>query len=145
MIGDTLGSVGVIISSFCVYYFGWTLADAICSILISILIVAFVIPLIRETALILLQHTPSHKHYKLRDCLLKVASVKGVVASRGAHFWCQSEQELIGTLNVEVKEDTDEQHILQQISSFFKHKRVGVTSLTVQIEKEQFLSHTQQN
>ena len=38
VLADTLGSVGVIISSLIVHYFGWNSADAVCSFLISILI-----------------------------------------------------------------------------------------------------------
>lgn len=35
---DTLGSVGVIISSLLIYYFGWMIADPVCSMFIAILI-----------------------------------------------------------------------------------------------------------
>ena len=38
ILADTLGSVGVIISSGLIHYFGWMIADPICSMFISVLI-----------------------------------------------------------------------------------------------------------
>ncbi|KAK7100994.1 hypothetical protein V1264_023848 [Littorina saxatilis] len=38
ILADTLGSVGVIISSILIYYFGWMIADPICSMFIATLI-----------------------------------------------------------------------------------------------------------
>ena len=38
VIADTLGSVGVIISSLIIHQYGWMIADPVCSIFISILI-----------------------------------------------------------------------------------------------------------
>jgi hypothetical protein len=36
VMADTLGSVGVIFSSFCIMNFGWTIADPICSFCIAV-------------------------------------------------------------------------------------------------------------
>lgn len=38
ILADTLGSVGVIISSGLIHYFGWMIADPICSMFIATLI-----------------------------------------------------------------------------------------------------------
>ena len=58
VLADTLGSVGVIISTLLIENFNWKVADPICSIFISVLIFVSVIPLIKETVLILLLRTP---------------------------------------------------------------------------------------
>lgn len=55
VLADTLGSVGVIISSLMVKYWGWHLADPICSLFISILILLSVAPLAKDSAMVLLQ------------------------------------------------------------------------------------------
>lgn len=67
---DTMGSVGVIISSVLVEQFGWLIADPICSLFIATLILISVLPLLRESASILLLATPSH--HSLRSALQKV-------------------------------------------------------------------------
>ena len=48
---------GVVISSILIRYFGWSITDPICSLMISVLILMSVFPLIQDTP-ILLQHTP---------------------------------------------------------------------------------------
>jgi len=42
VLADTLGSVGVMISSVFVHYLGWNIADPICSLCISLLIIGYV-------------------------------------------------------------------------------------------------------
>lgn len=60
VLADTMGSVGVIISSLLIQQFGWYIADPICSLFIAILILVSVFPLLRESAEILLLATPNH-------------------------------------------------------------------------------------
>lgn len=58
LLADTLGSVGVIISSFIIQMWGWTIADPICSLCIAVLIFLSTIPLIKQSSKTLLQCTP---------------------------------------------------------------------------------------
>ena len=57
-----MGSVGVIISSLLIQSFGWYIVDPICSLFIAVLIVLSVVPLLRESAEILILATPNYKH-----------------------------------------------------------------------------------
>lgn len=50
---DTLGSVGVIISTLLIQFYGWTGFDPIASLFIAILIAASVIPLVVDTGKVL--------------------------------------------------------------------------------------------
>ena len=59
VVADTLGSVGVIVSSLLIETFGWNIADPICSLFIATLILLSVVPLLKETAVILLLRTPT--------------------------------------------------------------------------------------
>ena len=65
-----MGSVGVIISSLLIQSFGWYIVDPICSLFIAVLIVLSVVPLLRESAEILILATPNYKH--LQETLEKV-------------------------------------------------------------------------
>lgn len=60
VLADTMGSVGVIVSSLLIQQFGWYIADPICSLFIAILILISILPLLKESAEILLLATPSH-------------------------------------------------------------------------------------
>lgn len=94
ILADTLGSVGVIISSFFIHMFGmcvtscagipfqwlsscpsspgWMLADPICSMFIAALIMLSVYPLITTSLGILMQRTPSLLDHALPGTLQKV-------------------------------------------------------------------------
>ena len=53
VVQDTLGSVGVIISTVLIQLYGWTGFDPIASLFIAIMIAASVIPLVLDTGKIL--------------------------------------------------------------------------------------------
>ena len=57
ILADTLSSIGLIISSYFVQHRGWTIADPVCSLLISTLIFTSVLPLLRLSWCVLLQGT----------------------------------------------------------------------------------------
>ena len=61
VLADTMGSIGVIISSILVEQLGWFIADPICSLFIAVLILISVIPLLKDSAEILLLATPNHR------------------------------------------------------------------------------------
>ena len=50
VVADSLGSMGVIVSTILVKYYGMTIADPICSFLIATMILASSIPFIKMTA-----------------------------------------------------------------------------------------------
>eukprot|EP00808_Paulinella_micropora_P032114 g66014.t1 len=137
VLADTLGSVGVILSSILIHFFGWNTADAICSMMISILIVASVVPSVRESANLLLQRNPRGKDSKLRSKLRQVLAIDVVLSYRSPHFWVCAGSEVVGSLHVQIKEEADQQVVLAQIAAIFKDT---IKQLTVQIEKERFLN-----
>jgi len=69
---DTLGSVGVIVSSVLIEQFGWYIADPICSIFIAVLIFVSVLPLLKNSAVVLLLRTPVKVQDELPAALNKV-------------------------------------------------------------------------
>lgn len=69
---DTLGSVGVIVSSVLIEQFGWYIADPICSIFIAVLIFVSVLPLLKNSAVVLLLRTPVKVQDELPVALNKV-------------------------------------------------------------------------
>lgn len=69
---DTLGSVGVIVSSVLIEQFGWYIADPICSIFIAVLIFVSVLPLLKNSAIVLLLRTPVKVQDELPAALNKV-------------------------------------------------------------------------
>lgn len=71
VMADTLGSVGVIISTLLIQYYGWTGFDPIASIFIAVLIAASVIPLVIDTGRVLCLDLGDNEN-KVRQALSEV-------------------------------------------------------------------------
>ena len=76
VLADTLGSVGVIVSTLLIENFGWQIADPLCSIFIAVMIFLSVVPLVKQTSLILLLRTPEEIQKELGMALQKVCIEK---------------------------------------------------------------------
>lgn len=72
---DTLGSVGVIISTLLIDWFGWTGFDPIASMFIAILIFLSVIPLIKDSAAVLMLEVPDGKLGSIEYALQQVSTL----------------------------------------------------------------------
>ena len=72
VLADTMGSVGVIVSTLLIENFGWNIADPICSLFIATMIFLSVIPLLKETGVILLLRSPREINDALHKALDKV-------------------------------------------------------------------------
>ncbi|KAJ8305737.1 hypothetical protein KUTeg_016282 [Tegillarca granosa] len=123
ILADTLGSVGVIISSGLIYYFGWMAADPICSI---------VLPLIRDSVGILMQRTPKQIEHLLPGCYQRVSELEGVYSVQEPHFWTLCSEVYVGTIKLEVATKADARYILSSTHNIFT--QIGVRQLYVQID-----------
>ena len=72
-IQDTLGSVGVIISTLLIQFYGWTGFDPIASLFIAILIAASVIPLVIDTGKVLCLDV-DHRDDDIQHALAEVSA-----------------------------------------------------------------------
>lgn len=132
IMADTLGSVGVIISSILIHYFGWMIADPICSIFISVLIGLSVFPLLGESSAILMQRQPKELDHLLPGCFTKVSQLEGVYSVQEPHFWTLCSDVYVGALKLEVAPGADQKYLLSQTHNIFT--AVGVRQLYVQID-----------
>ncbi|KAI4387251.1 hypothetical protein MLD38_005096 [Melastoma candidum] len=84
VLADTMGSVGVVISTLLIKYKGRLIADPASSIFISIMIISSVFPLLRNSAEILLQRLPQTHEQEMFETLDEEVRMKGVTrGSRG--------------------------------------------------------------
>uniref|UniRef100_A0A674N693 Zinc transporter n=1 Tax=Takifugu rubripes TaxID=31033 RepID=A0A674N693_TAKRU len=140
VLADTLGSVGVIISTILIRQFGWLIADPICSLFISTLIFLSVIPLLKDACEVLLLRTPPENEKDLNGALEKVREkLEGVLSYRDPHFWRHSASVVAGTIHLQVMSDVVEQRIIHQVTAILKE--AGVNNLSVQVEKEAYFQH----
>ncbi|XP_032941153.1 zinc transporter 5 isoform X2 [Catharus ustulatus] len=139
VLADTLGSVGVIVSTIFIQQFGWLIADPLCSLFIATLIFLSVIPLLKDACQVLLLRIPPEQEKELHAALEKIQKIEGVISYRDPHFWCHSATVVAGTIHVQVVSDVMEQRIVQQVTAILKD--AGVNNLTVQVEKEAYFQH----
>ena len=85
ILGDLLGSVGAVIAAVIVLLTGWTLADPIVSVVLSLLILAGAFRLVRESAEILMEAVP--RHISIPEVERRMQSVPGVCAVHDLHVW----------------------------------------------------------
>ena len=145
ILADTLGSVGVIISSLMINFFGWVIFDSICSIAIGILIFITVWPLIKETYPILLARTPENILNSLQTYQLShiLANVNGIIGYRLPHFWLNDDSTIIGSINIQINEsitDIQQQQILTQVNNIICNQyNIKKNNLCIQLEKQYYL------
>lgn len=85
VMGDALGSIGALVAAGIVALTGWTVADPIVSILLSLLILVGAWRLLRESTDILLESVP--RHVSMNEVHRRMLGVPGVSAVHDLHVW----------------------------------------------------------
>lgn len=132
ILADTLGSVGVIISSLLIRFFGWNIADPICSIIIAVLITISVIPLLRDSIGILMQRQPKQLDRKLPDVYRRIQQIPGVLSVQSPHFWTLSSEKFTGGIKIEVSFNCDPRLVSNHTKQLFA--QIGIEDLYIQID-----------
>lgn len=132
ILADTLGSVGVIISSVLVQAFGWMRADPICSMFIAVLIAVSVLSLIKDSIYILMQRQPVALDTVLPQCYQKVMQLVGVYSIQEPHFWTLCSDYYVGGIKLEVSKEADSKYIVSHTQMIFA--AVGVRQIYIQLD-----------
>ncbi len=85
ILGDLLGSVGAVAAAVIVLLTGWTLADPIMSVALSLLILVGAWRLVRESTDVLLEAVPGH--ISMGEVERRMAGLPGVTAVHDLHVW----------------------------------------------------------
>ncbi|KAJ2477353.1 putative zinc transporter msc2 [Coemansia sp. RSA 2131] len=106
VLADTLGSVGVIISTLLIQTFGWTGFDPLASIAIAGLIFASVVPLVRDSVHMLLLRLPDQSQADVRAAVNQITEqVGGIVKLTKVQFWPVTETQIVGIVHVTINPD----------------------------------------
>ena len=85
IVGDLLGSVAAIVAAVVILLTGWTLADPVISIALSLLLLAGAWRLVRESVDVLLEAVP--RHISLQEVESRMRAVDGVREVHDLHVW----------------------------------------------------------
>ncbi|KIP05472.1 hypothetical protein PHLGIDRAFT_74196 [Phlebiopsis gigantea 11061_1 CR5-6] len=150
VMADTLGSVGVIISTLLIQFYGWTGFDPIASLFIAILIAASVIPLVIDTGKVLMLDL-DHRASGIEKALTELHQVDGVASYSSPRFWPKDDSNVIGSIHISVSpaasshDPTGPHHtvqgrfqqvdrVIERVDSLLRSRISGLEELTVQVE-----------
>lgn len=139
VMGDALGSVAAILAGVCMALFGWYGADAVFSVVISVLIIWGSVRLIRESTNVLLEGTPAHINLAaVEDAILATAGVSDV---HDLHVWTITSGREALSAHVIHSESISQTALLRELRTKL-HDRFGVDHLTIQMETSDFEDDT---
>jgi len=131
VMGDLLGSVAAIIAGVLIWQFGWSWADAVGTVLISVIIILGSWRLILESVNVLLEGTPRHINLAaVESTILETTGVGGV---HDLHVWTISSG--IEALSAHITHDDSVVHseLLAAVRGKL-HDSFGIDHLTIQME-----------
>ncbi len=85
LLGDTMSSIGVIVSGIVIYFTGWLYADPISSVIIGIGIIAGGTAVVKEATYIFLELTP--EGFDVEEIARKIAEMPEVMGIHDVHIW----------------------------------------------------------
>ncbi|KAF7289536.1 J domain-containing protein [Mycena chlorophos] len=150
VMADTLGSVGVIISTLLIQFYGWTGFDPIASLFIAVLIAASVIPLVIDTGRVLCLDV-SDRDATIETALAELKSIEGVASFSAPRFWPKDATTMIGSIHIQLaasaasfdpagphsnKRKTFVQldRVVDRVDGLLRGRISGLEELTIQVE-----------
>ncbi|KAF8159768.1 cation efflux family-domain-containing protein [Crassisporium funariophilum] len=150
VMADTLGSVGVIISTLLIQFYGWTGFDPIASLFIAILIAASVIPLVMDTGKVLALDV-ADRDVDIQRALAELSSIEGLASYSSPRFWPKDSSSLIGSIHIQLEPSasshdpsgphssrgttyTKVDRVVERVDSLLRQKISGLEELTIQVE-----------
>jgi cobalt-zinc-cadmium efflux system protein len=139
VMGVALGSVAAIFAGVCMALFGWYAADAVFSVVISVLIIWGSVRLIRESTNVLLEGTPAH--INLAAVEDEILATTGVSDVHDLHVWTITSGREALSAHVIHSETISQTALLRELRTKL-HDRFGVDHLTIQMETSDFEDET---
>ncbi|GEQ71205.1 hypothetical protein JCM33374_g4886 [Metschnikowia sp. JCM 33374] len=119
ILADTLGSVGVVISTVLTKMFHWQGFDPVASIIIAVLIFMTAVPLMKSTASTLLLKLDTKKEATVRCALNELTTIRGIKSFTTPRFWA-SDGKLGGFIHIQVYRGENTALLKKQCEEIFK-------------------------
>ena len=130
VMSDALGSVGALAAAGIVWLTGWTAADPLVSIALSLLILVGAWRLLRESTDVLLESVPGH--VSLTEVQTRISGVPGVAAVHDLHVWTVGSGMVAMSGHAVVPELDVHPAVLEGIRS--EMAALGIAHVTMQLE-----------
>lgn len=131
VMGDLLGSVGALVAGVVIYFSNWTPIDPLLSLLISGLILASSILLIRDVLHVFMEGVPAH--LSLEEIGRSLAREPGILQVHDLHIWALSSNVYSLSAHVRLRDIQDWPQVLARSQQLLE-ERFGITHVTLQPE-----------
>ncbi len=139
VLSDALGSVGAMTAGALIWAFGWTWADPVASLVISVLILGAAWHLLREALDVLMEAAP--RHLDVDEILAALCTLGDVRAVHDLHVWAIGSGEVSLSCHVVVPEERKSAALLGEVYTLLG-SRFGIDHATIQIEPESLAGET---
>ncbi|KAH3886005.1 hypothetical protein DPMN_010006, partial [Dreissena polymorpha] len=133
VLGDALGSVIVIISALVIKFVDqdWVYyIDPSMSLMLVAIILSTTIPLLKQSAMILLQTVPAH--IRVKEIKEEIEQMEGIEAVHEFHIWQLTGNRVIASAHIQCHNLHEYMKIAEKIKKLFHNK--GIHSTTIQPE-----------
>ncbi|OWR32718.1 cation transporter [Saccharibacillus sp. O23] len=135
VIGDLLGSVGVIAAALLIMAFGWNLADPIASVVVAILVLISAYRVTRDSVHILMEGTPAgFDADEIREELAKIPGVSGV---HDLHIWSLSSDLPLLSGHLVLNDPADGPEVMKRAQHLLS-EHYGIEHITLQLDPPGF-------
>lgn len=131
VLADALGSVAAMVAGVLVVAFGWTRADAVVSVAISLLILWSAYRVVRDASRVLMEGTP--EGFDLARAEAIIAAVPGVASVHDLHVWAISEGAIVLTVHVVLEDGAHGVEVVSGVRRVLR-KELDISHVTVQPE-----------
>ena len=136
VLGDLLGSVGVVTAALLIQFTGWLIADPIVSVLMTVLIIRGAWRLVREAVDVLLESVPAH--ISPGAVRAQLEAIPGVESVHDLHIWSVATGVVAMSVHAIVREPERQQHVLEHIHDAMR--LFGIGHVTAQLERKEMYS-----
>ncbi|MCL5735246.1 MAG: cation diffusion facilitator family transporter [Actinobacteria bacterium] len=133
LVGDAMTSVAVIVSGLIVYLLGWSYADPIVTIVVSLWIGRAAFAIVRSAVNVLMEGTPEGLEFgDVEEAILKTPGVAGV---HDLHIWSISSADLALSAHLQLAEEwlTPSGELLLGVKEMLAHD-FGIGHATLELE-----------
>jgi cobalt-zinc-cadmium efflux system protein len=133
VLGDALGSVGVLVAGVVIMTTGWTPIDSLVSVAIGLFIVVRTWGLLTQVVNVLLEGTPPH--LDINEIETAMREVPGVTRVHDLHVWTLTSGREAMSAHVVVADVSKSDELLEELHRVL-HARFGVDHTTIQLDRE---------
>lgn len=135
MLGDSIQSVGVMISGAVIWYKPeWKIVDLFCTLAFSVIVLTTTVTMLRNILEVLMESTP--REIDATRLEKGLCDMEEVVAIHELHIWAITVGKVLLACHVKIKPEANADMVLDKVIDYLR-REYNITHVTIQIEREQ--------